>query len=66
MKFVKKTEINKETNLASIFAKGNMVSKLSFFVWGIANIANGQIVKGIMFLLLEIGYIFYISNFALK
>lgn len=62
MKFVKKTDNNSETNLASIFAKGNIASKLSFFGWGIANIANGQIAKGLMFLLLEISYIFYMIN----
>lgn len=59
MKFVKKKDNDSERNLASIFAKGNAISKLSFLIWGIANIANGQIVKGIMFLWLEISYLFY-------
>ena len=37
--------------------KGTSVTKLSMLVMGLANIMNGQILKGLMFLAMEIGFI---------
>ena len=37
--------------------KGTSVTKLSMLVMGLANILNGQIVKGLMFLAMEVGFI---------
>ena len=48
--------------LVSIFRKGDIFSKLSFFICGLSNIVRGQIVKGLMFLLLEISYIVYMAR----
>lgn len=55
-------EMGKKGNVFSIFLKGDLCSKLSFFIWGISNIARKQIVKGLMFLIMEIGYIFYMIS----
>lgn len=50
---------NNKKGLGSVFKNGDLSSKLSFFCFGAANIAHGQIAKGIMFLALEIAYIVY-------
>ncbi|MCR5753459.1 MAG: sugar ABC transporter permease [Acetatifactor sp.] len=55
MKAVQKNK----NGLASIFSKGDIFSKLSFLIMGLANIVRGQIVKGILFLAIEIGYILF-------
>lgn len=47
----------KKRNFITIFTKGDIYSKLSYIVCGLSNIKNGQIAKGILFLLLEISYI---------
>lgn len=46
-------------SLTSIFLKGNAFSKLSFVIWGLSNIVRGQIVKGLIFLAIEVSYIFF-------
>lgn len=43
-----------------IFRAGDIFTKLSFFIFGLSNIVRGQVVKGFMFLLLEVTYIYYI------
>ena len=54
------TSIDKETyrgrGFLTIFTKGDIFSKLSYIICGLANIRNGQVVKGSLFLLLEIIY----------
>ena len=61
-KYKKKTPI-------SIFSDGDIFTKLSFIVFGLANIVHGQIVKGLIYLVLEVSYIAYmviggVSNVA--
>lgn len=42
---------------------GDIFTKLSYLVWGLGNMARGQVVKGAIFLALEAAYIYYmISN----
>lgn len=43
---------------------GDTATKLSFFVLGLGNIARKQIVKGLIFLAMEIGFIFYMAMFG--
>lgn len=43
----------------SIFLKGDIFSKLSFVIWGLSNIVRGQVIKGLLFLAMEIVYIWY-------
>ena len=45
-------------------ANGNLVSKLSLAVWGLGNLLNKQIGRGIIFLALEVGYLFYMISFG--
>lgn len=41
------------------FAKGNWAIKLSFLIMGLGNLANGQILRGILFLVFEIVFFAY-------
>ncbi len=45
--------------LVSVFLKGDIFSKLSFLIWGLSNMVRGQVVKGLLFLVIEIAYIIY-------
>ncbi len=38
---------------------GDIFTKLSYLVWGLSNMVRGQIVKGAMYLAMEIAYIYY-------
>lgn len=44
------------------FRKGDIFSKLSYVIWGLSNIARGQVAKGLLFLALEVGYFFYMLS----
>lgn len=46
-----------QISFREVFKKGDTPTKLSYFFMGTANIMNGQIVKGLAFLLLQIGFI---------
>ena len=41
------------------FREGDISVKLSYLIMGFANLRNGQIIKGLIFLLSEIGFIVY-------
>ncbi len=51
-------------NFAMGFIKGDIFTKLSYVFMGAGNIAHGQFVKGLMFLAMEIGYIFFMVFFG--
>lgn len=40
-------------------AKGDVFTKLTLLVMGLGNIVRGQIIKGLMFLAVEIGFVYY-------
>ena len=61
MKKTDSSDLNKKRNFITIFTKGDIFSKLSYIFCGLANIKNGQIVKGILFLLLEAAYIVFLK-----
>ena len=48
-------------NIITTFTKGDIFSKLSYVVFGLANIKNGQVVKGLIFLAMEILYIAFMA-----
>lgn len=54
-----------EAGTAQAFKNGNIMTKLSFFIFGVGNIANKQIVRGLLFLIIEIGYLTYLLSFGL-
>ena len=47
------------TDLATTFTKGGIKTKLSFFIMGFGSIARGQILRGLVFLLFQAVFIFY-------
>ena len=50
--------------LVDAFIKGNIGNKLSFFIMGLGNMFNGQIVKGFIFLSSQVAFFFYITGFG--
>ncbi|MGN0299270.1 MAG: carbohydrate ABC transporter permease [Lachnospiraceae bacterium] len=66
MKIFKKKEavqqIIRKPSQASVgycWTNGNLITRLSFFIFGLGNIINKQIVRGLIFLAIEIAYIVY-------
>lgn len=54
MRFKKKAR--NQITFRQLFKQGDMATKLSFFIMGAANFANTQIVKGLLFLAMEISF----------
>lgn len=50
-----------KNGLISLFRRGDIFTKLSFVIFGAANLAHKQIVKGLIFLAIEAAYIFYMA-----
>jgi len=48
------------------FVKGDWKTKTSYLVMGFGNIARGQIMRGLMFLLMEVVFIFYMITTGAK
>ncbi len=44
--------------------KGNVVTKLSLVILGLGNIVHKQIVKGLMFLVIEAAYLYYMISYG--
>ena len=44
------------------FREGDISVRLSYLIMGFANLRNGQIIKGLIFLLAEIGFIAYMVH----
>ncbi|MGN0518934.1 MAG: carbohydrate ABC transporter permease [Acutalibacteraceae bacterium] len=51
-------------NFGVRFAKGGIFTKLSYFIMGIGNITHKQIGKGLCFLAVQIGYLYYMISFG--
>ena len=49
---------------AQVIREGNAVTKLSFLIFGLGNILNKQILRGLVLLAIEIGYIAYMAVFG--
>lgn len=45
---------------------GDIFTRLAFIIFGAGNLFRGQIVKGLVFLLLEIGFIFYMVTLGVE
>lgn len=46
------------------FIKGDLLTRLSFFILGLSNIFRGQIIKGLIFLSTEIAYLCYMFSYG--
>ena len=53
------SEFATEYTLANAAKKGDIVTKLSFLIMGLGNIVHKQVVKGLMFLGVEVLYIWF-------
>lgn len=51
--------VNPNRNIITTFTKGDLFSKLSYIIFGLSNIRNGQVVKGLIFMALETAYILF-------
>ena len=54
--------VQQKKDLVSIFKYGDIFTKLSFVIFGLANMVNGQVIKGLLFLGLEIAYFAYMAT----
>ena len=52
---------NKPDTLIAALKSGNPLVLASFLVMGLANIAAGQLIKGLIFLAIEVGFIVYMA-----
>ena len=54
-----------DASVSQAFKNGNIMTRLSFFIFGLGNIVNKQIVRGLILLALEIGYFAYLFSFGI-
>lgn len=54
-----------ELSFKSALSFGNTITKLSAIIFGLGNIINKQIIKGLIFLIAEAGYIYYMITFGI-
>jgi arabinogalactan oligomer/maltooligosaccharide transport system permease protein len=52
-------ETEKRNSIGKIFIKGDLLTKLSFLIMGASNLFRGQIIKGLLFLFIELVYLYY-------
>lgn len=52
-------------SLGKSFMKGDILTKLSFLIMGLSNLLRGQIIKGLLFLMVEAAYIYYLIQSGL-
>lgn len=51
---------------SQVIREGNAVTKLSFLIFGLGNILNKQVLRGLVLLAIEIGYIAYMIAFGAR
>ena len=49
---------------SQVIRESNAISKLSFLIFGLGNLINKQIIRGLLLLAIEVGYIFYMVRFG--
>ena len=54
----------RDTGVVQVFQKGDTITRLSYLIFGLGNIVNKQVVRGLIFLALEILYIVYMISFG--
>ncbi len=63
-KKVTKTGRPSDSSVLEALQRGNAITRLSFFVFGLGNLVNKQIVRGLVFLAIEVLYIYYMVTFG--
>ncbi len=61
-----KKVVNEFTDIFNTFKKGDYKTRISFVVMGFGSICRGQILRGILFFLFEVLFIFYMIFFGWK
>ena len=59
-------DYNVFTVLVEIFKYGDIFTRLSFLIMGLANLVRGQIVKGLIFLSTEIAFFIFMAKYGFK
>lgn len=54
-----------EVGFGTAFKSGNAITKLSAVIFGLGNILHKQIIRGLLYLVLEVGYIIYMLSFGI-
>lgn len=57
-------EFDNPYTLSKAITKGNGITKLSMLIMGLGNIAHKQILKGLMYLAIEIGWLIYMIQYG--
>lgn len=57
---------DKKENIFTVFKEGDLFTRLSFIIMGFSNLAHKQIVKALVYLGIEIGFIYYLINGGIK
>lgn len=50
--------------IGEIFRDGDLLTKLSFALLGVSNLFRGQVIKGLLYFTMELGFIFYMIIFG--
>ena len=61
----KPSEFDTEYTVMNAIKKGDLLTKISMVVMGAGNIARKQFVKGILYLLAEVAYIYYMVSYGI-
>ena len=56
---IKRRKDKERASISKIFIKGDVLTKLSFLIMGASNLFRGQIIKGSLFLVSELVYVYY-------
>ena len=54
-----------DKNTIQVWKDGDTMTRLSYFVFGLGNLVNKQIVRGLLFLIMEIAYFVYLFSFGI-
>ena len=70
MKLFKKKEAlmyerPRDASVSQVFKESDINTKISYLVFGFGNIVNKQVVRGLIFLALEIFYLIYLFSFGI-
>lgn len=55
-----------DSGMGEVLKRGNIVTRLSFLIFGLGNIINKQFIRGLLFLAIEIAYIYYMITFGVQ
>lgn len=53
------SEFSKEYSFTNALKKGDIFTKMSLLIMGAGNIARGQVIKGLLFLAMEVAFVYY-------